>query len=264
MRMKGMTNSHDLSRVALELRKELIVKHNEADMAHIGSDLSCLNVLTTLYVKVLGKDDRFVLSKGHAALALYAVLHHVGIISDRVYATLGHEGSILGEHPIYGIKGIEFATGSLGHGLSLAAGMALAKKLDGEKGTIYVLLSDGECQEGSTLEAMNFIARQKLSNLTCIIDSNRWEAYDRPLLPIDRIEKEFRGGGWEDVRQVDARKFDEIYDALANKERRGPRLVISHSVMAMGVKQMEDNLQWHYLPPTDEQVKEFLAELDEE
>lgn len=259
-----MTNSQDLSKIARELRKELIVKHMQTKMAHIGSDFSCLNALVTLYMKVLDKDDRFVLSKGHAALALYAVLHRAGIMSDEVYGTLGQEGSMLGEHPLYGIRGIEFATGSLGHGLSLAAGMALAKKLNGEKGIVYTLLSDGECQEGSTLEAMNFIARQQLENLTCIIDANKWQAYDRTLLPADKLEKEFKGGGWEDIRQVDARKFDELQSALTDPKRRGPRLIISNSVLAMGVKEMEDQLQWHYKPPTKEQAEQFLASLDKE
>ena len=257
-----MTNLQDLSKIARVLRKELIIKHMEANMSHIGSDFSCLNVLITLYMKVMNKDDRFVLSKGHAALGLYAVLHHTGIISNNEYATLGKEGSMLGEHPLYGIKGIEFATGSLGHGLALAAGVALGKKLNREEGRVYVLLSDGECQEGSTLEAMNFIARQKLDNLICIIDSNKWQAYDRTLIPIDKVEKEFRGGGWRDVRSVDAMKFEEIYDALTDRKRNGPRLIISNSVMSLGVKEMEDQLQWHYLPPTKEQAKKFIAELN--
>ena len=248
--------------MAIELRKELIIKHMKAKMAHIGSDFSCLNILITLYMKALNKEDRFILSKGHAALGLYAVLHRSGIMSDKVYETLGHEGSLLGEHPLYGIKGIDFATGSLGHGLALATGMALAKKLNGERGIVYVLLSDGECQEGSTLEAMNFIARNRLENLTCIVDSNKWEAYDRTLLPIENIEKEFKSAGWEDVREVDGSKFDDIYNALIDPKRKGPRLVISHSLLAMGVKQMEDQLQWHYLPPTEEQARRFLLELE--
>ncbi|MEM3265167.1 MAG: 1-deoxy-D-xylulose-5-phosphate synthase N-terminal domain-containing protein [Thermoplasmata archaeon] len=257
-----MTSFQDLSKITLDLKKELIVKHNKTKMAHIGSDLSCLNVLVTLYMKVLGKEDKFILSKGHAALALYAVLHRAGIMSDKVYSTLGHSGSLLGEHPLYGIKGVEFATGSLGHGLALAAGMALGKKLNGEKGVVYILLSDGECQEGSTLEAMNFIARQKLDNIVCIIDSNKWEAYDRTLLPIDKVKKEFLSAGWKDIKQVDGRRFDQLYDALINSKKNGPRLIISNSVLAMGVKQMEDQLKWHYLPPTDEQAKQFLAEFD--
>lgn len=257
-----MTNLQDLSKIARVLRKELIIKHMEAHMSHIGSDFSCLNVLITLYMKVMNKDDRFVLSKGHAALGLYAVLHRSGIISDKEYATLGKDGSMLGEHPLYGIKGVEFATGSLGHGLALAAGMALGKKLNREEGQVYVLLSDGECQEGSTLEAMNFIARQKLDNVTCIIDSNKWQAYDRTLISIDKVEKEFLSGGWRDVRSVDGMKFEEIYSALTAKKRNGPKLIISNSVIAMGVREMEDQLQWHYLPPTKEQAKRFITELN--
>lgn len=259
-----MTNHQDLDKIALEIRKELILEHSKRKIAHIGSDLSCLNVLLVLYMRVLDKNDRFVLSKGHAALALYSVLHRVGILSDDVYESLGINGSVLGEHPLYGMKGLEFATGSLGHGLSLAAGMALAKKMSSENGNIYVMLSDGECQEGSTLEAMNFIARQELNNITCIVDSNKWQAYDRTILPIERVVEEFRGGGWRDIKEVNGRIFDDIYLALVDENRSGPRLVISHSVIGMGVKSMEDQLQWHYRSPTKEQALQFLDELDGE
>lgn len=257
-----MTSFQDLYEVAIKLRKELITKHTETKIAHIGSDLSCLNVLLILYTNIMRDKDRFVLSKGHAALALYSVLHYVGILNDDVYSTLGQDGSILGEHPLYGIDGIEFATGSLGHGLSLAAGMALAKTMDLEDGFIYVLLSDGECQEGSTLEAMNFIARERLDNLVCIIDSNLWQAYDRTLLPIEKVREEFRSAGWEDIREVDGRKFEDIYNALTDGYKNGPRLVISRSVIAMGVKSMEDQLQWHYRAPTKEEATIFLEELN--
>lgn len=257
-----MTSFQDLYETATKLRRELIIKHSETKMAHIGSDLSCLNVLLTLYTKIMRDKDKFILSKGHAALALYSVLHYMGILRDDVYNTLGQDGSLLGEHPLYGIDGLEFATGSLGHGLSLAAGMALAKRIDLEDGLIYVLLSDGECQEGSTLEAMNFIAREGLNNLVCIIDSNLWQAYDRTLLPIEKTKKEFEAAGWEDIREVNGRRFEEIYDALKDENREGPRLIISHSVMAMGVKSMEDQLQWHYRSPTKEEANKFLEELD--
>jgi transketolase len=248
--------------IATRLRKELITKHMETKMAHIGSDLSCLNVLLTLYTKVMGDNDRFILSKGHAALALYSVLHYVCILKDDVYNTLGQDGSLLGEHPLYGIEGLEFATGSLGHGLSLAAGMALAKKMDSDDGLIYVLLSDGECQEGSTFEAISFIARERLDNLVCIIDSNLWQAYDRTLLPIEKVREVFQAAGWEDIRVVDGRKFEDIYNALADGNTNGPRLVISKSIMALGVKSMEDQLEWHYRPPTKEQAEQFIKELE--
>ena len=259
-----MTSLHNLYDTANRLRKELIIKHAETKIAHIGSDFSCLNVILTLYTKVMGNKDRFVLSKGHAALAFYSVLHHIGVLHDDVYSTLGKDGSTLGEHPLYGMEGLDFATGSLGHGLSLAAGMALAKRINSDEGYIYVLLSDGECQEGSTLEAMNFIGREQLDNLVCIIDSNKWQAYDRTLLPIEKVKEEFRGGGWKDIREVDGRRFEEIYGGLKGKNRNGPRLVISYSVMAMGVKSMEDQLQWHYRPPTMQQAYQFLDELDGE
>ncbi|MGC8618733.1 MAG: 1-deoxy-D-xylulose-5-phosphate synthase N-terminal domain-containing protein [Thermoplasmata archaeon] len=258
-----MISFQDLYEAATKLRKELIIKHTETKMAHIGSDMSCLNVLLILYTKTIGDKDKFVLSKGHAALALYSVLHYVGILKDNVYNTLGKDGSLLGEHPLYGIDGLEFATGSLGHGLPLAAGMALAKRMNLEEGTVYVLLSDGECQEGSSLEAMNFIARERFNNIVCIIDSNKWQAYDRTLIPIEKVKKEFEAAGWEDIREVDGSKLEDIYSALAEGNRNGPRLVISHSVMSMGVRSMEDKLEWHYRPPTKEQAERFIKELEE-
>lgn len=259
--MKGMTSAQDLKKIASDLRKELVVTHAEARMAHIGSDLSCLDVMIALYFDVLDmKKDHFILSKGHAALGLYAVLHRKGIISDSIYSTLGKDGSVLGEHPIYGLKGIEAATGSLGHGLPIGAGMALSKKLDGQDGRIYVLLSDGECQEGSTLEAMNFIARMGLNNLVAIVDSNSWQAFDRILIPMDNVKKEFTGFGWE-VVDIDGHDYNQIRQALA-KSLNAPLLIVANTTLGKGIKQIEDRLEAHYRPPKKEQVDEFIAGIE--
>ncbi|MDE1860600.1 MAG: transketolase [Candidatus Micrarchaeota archaeon] len=254
-----MTSLQELKAIGTELRKELVVKHSEAKMAHIGSDLSCLDIMITLYFRVLGKDDHFILSKGHAALALYAVLHKKGIITDQVYGTLGKNGSMLGEHPIYGIKGIEAATGSLGHGLSIGAGIALAKKLDGSKGTVYVLLSDGECQEGSTLEAMNFAGLHKLGNLVAIVDSNKFQAYDRTLIPDSQVQKEFDTAGWT-TKRIPGHDFIELESNL-RKTSAAPTLYIADTVLGKGVSDMEDKLEWHYKSPTKEQVDEFVKKI---
>jgi len=254
-----MINMQSLESIATELRKELIVKHAEANMPHIGSDFSCLDILVTLYFRVFGPNDHFILSKGHSALALYAVLHKKGTISEDVYGSLGKNGSLLAEHPIYGIKGIEVATGSLGHGLPIAAGMALAKKRDSEDGTIYVLLGDGECQEGSLFEAMNFIVRESLNNIVAIVDSNKWQGFDRTLLNAEMIKKEFSSAGWA-VVEIDGHNYDKMAVALTQNSDK-PRLIIADTIYGKGVKAMEDKLEWHYRPPRGNQIKEFISEI---
>lgn len=256
-----MTSVLDLKKIASELRKELVVKHAETKMAHIGSGLSCLDVMIALFFDILDlKKDHFILSKGHAALGLYAILHKKGVINDDIYATLGKNGSVLGEHPIYGVNGVEVATGSLGHGLSIGSGMALANKLDGKDGRIYVLLSDGECQEGSTLEAMNFIARLKLNNLVAIVDSNTWQAFDRTLIPIDQVKKEFLSFGWE-VTDIDGHDYNQICKSLANSSNT-PLLIVANTTLGKGIKQIEDTLEAHYKPPEERQIGDFIAGIE--
>ncbi len=256
-----MTNLQNLKIISNDLRKELILKHTEANMSHISADFSCLDILAVLYFKVLKKRDHFILSKGHAALALYSVLHKRGIINDKVYDSLGKENSLLAEHPMYGINGIEFATGSLGHGLSVAAGMAMAKKFNNEKGNVYVLLSDGECQEGSTLEAMNFSARMNLNNLVAIVDSNKWQAFDRTLISIKKIKGEFVAAGWNAI-EINGHDYNQIYDALTISLSNKPTLVIAHTILTKGIKSIEDKIEWHYKVPKQDEVKQFIGEIE--
>ena len=255
-----MTNFTKLKDISTELRKELILLHSKSKMAHIGSDFSCLDILISLYFDVMREEDHFILSKGHAALGLYSVLHKKGIISDKVYSTLGTNGSILGEHPIVGLKGIEVATGSLGHGLSIGGGMALSNHIDGKSGKIYVVLSDGECQEGSTLEAMNFIGRLKLSNITAIIDSNKWQAYDRTLITPDKLKGEFFSAGWK-VLTIDGHNYVKLHKTLLSKSDT-PILIIANTILGKGVKQIEDKLEAHYIPPKPDQIDEFIAGIE--
>ncbi len=255
----GMTNVPDLKSIANELRKELVVVHAAANAPHIGSDLSCIDILITLYFKVLGKNDHFILSKGHAALALYAVLHKKGIISADDYGSIGKDGSLLAEHPLHGMKGVEVATGSLGHGLSIAAGMALVNKRDNKSGTTYVLLGDGECQEGSIFEAMNFAVRERLNHLVAIVDSNRWQGLDRTLLNAETVNKEFSAAGWT-VNEIDGHNFDEIAAALKSNSD-APTLIIANTILGKGIKSMEDKLEWHYRSPSGNSVKDFISEI---
>jgi len=254
-----MKNIKDLKSIANKLRRELIIIHSKAHMSHISSDLSCLDILITLYFNILKKGDHFILSKGHAALALYSVLHEKSIVSNSVYSSLGNNGSLLAEHPLYGMPGIEIATGSLGHGLSVGAGMALTQKLNKSKGKVYILLSDGECQEGSTLEAMNFCARMGLNNLIAIVDNNGWQAFDQILISIKRIKREFISAGWE-VIEINGHDYNQIYNALKTNSNK-PKLIIAHTILGKGVKSMENNLGWHYWSPKSEDIEKFLEEV---
>ena len=257
-----MASSKDLG---TEIRKDLILKHTESKTPHIGSEFSCLDLLLSLYFEVMTANDKFVLSKGHAAPALYAVLNKKGLISKELYDSYGKNGTILAEHPSHGVAGVEVATGSLGHGLPIAVGMAMAKKLAKNPGRVFVLLSDGEMQEGSTMEAMNAATRFNLDNLVAIIDSNKWQAYDRTadIVAMSKVEGEFAASGWA-VTKINGHAEKEITNSLKNTPIKvgKPSLIVADTVLGKGVKMMEDNLDSHYKPPTPEQAKEYLTELD--
>ena len=229
------------------MREELLDLHRTFKLPHIGSELSCLDIMIDLHFGILQKDDVFILSKGHAAYAFYAVMHERGLISDEIYATAGKNGSILAEHttyPEYIVK-----TGSLGHGLPIGAGMALARKLGGQPGRIYVLCSDGELQEGSMLESMYQAARFKLDNLTTIIDSNKWQAYDRTddIFSMRNVESIFKDSGWSTIR-IDGHDHHSLSEAASRKQT-GPQLILADTVLGKGVDYMEDRLESHYKPP---------------
>lgn len=255
-----MINMQGLREIASELRKELVQKHAKAKMPHLGSDLSSLDILISLYFDAMGKNDRFLLSKGHAALSLYAVLHKKGIIDDALYDTLGKNGSKLGEHPPVGVPGIEIATGSLGHGLSIAAGIALANTNDRKEGHVYTLLSDGECEEGSTFEAMAFAGRMGFKNITAIADSNNWQAFDRTLFSRESLATMFRSWGW-DTMEINGHDYNDIIPAIKQRGKK-PILIIARTVLGKGIKQLEDKLEAHYKYPTSEQVSEYLQGME--
>ena len=256
-----MSSSTNISN---EIKKDLIRKHAESKTPHIGSEFSCLDILMALYFDVMTSKDKFVLSKGHAAPALYAVLSRKGIMSKGLYDSYGKDGSVLSEHPSHGTPGITVATGSLGHGLPIAVGMALAGKLDHKQGRVFVLLSDGEMQEGSTMEAMNSAPRFGLDNLIAIIDSNKWQAYDRTsdIVSMNKIEGEFAASGWftTKINGHDKKQIVNILKKVPLNPSR-PSLIIADTVLGKGVKSMEDNLDSHYKPPSPEQVGRYVAEL---
>ena len=239
----------DLKEIARQLREELIALHKKYQLPHIGSEMSCLEIMVDLHFSVMNGEDRFILSKGHAAYALYAVLHKKGLISDEIYATAGENGSLLAEHTTYPEYLVKL--GSLGHGLLIGTGTALARKMSNRKGITYVLCSDGEMQEGSTLEAMWQAPRFKLGNLVCIVDYNKWQAYDRTIVSDKYLAGMFSAAGW-DVRNVDGHEgFAGSLEKILKEKRESekPLLIIADTVLGKGIEGYEDKLESHYRPP---------------
>lgn len=239
----------DLKEISRQLREELIALHKKYQLPHIGSEMSCLEIMVDLHFGSMTTEDRFILSKGHAAYALYAVLHKKGLISDEIYATAGENGSLLAEHTTYPEYMIKL--GSLGHGLPIGTGTALARKISNKHGITYVLCSDGEMQEGSTLEAMWQAPRFKLGNLVCIVDYNKWQAYDRTIVSDRSLAGMFSAAGW-DVRNVNGHDgFGSALDRILKERGRSdkPLLLIADTVLGKGIEGYEDKLESHYRPP---------------
>lgn len=237
--------------------------HFESGVGHIGGNLSCLDALMTLHHKVLKKDDQFVLSKGHSAGALYITLWSLGKLKDEDLKLFHKEPTKLSGHPAPRWREeIVFATGSLGHGFSLASGLALAKKLRGEKGRVFCLTSDGEWQEGSNWEALIFSMHQKLTSLTVIIDLNGLQGFGttREVASMDELAGKFRSFGIP-VEEVDGHDLSSLEKVL-DQRTPGPRIVISRTVKGKGVSFMENKMEWHYLPLNEAQYSQAVQEMD--
>lgn len=247
---------------------------HRAQTAHIGSSLSMADLLAVLYEGVLRVDphhplwpdrDRFILSKGHGCAAMYAALAQKGFFSKEWLNTYCLNGSHLSGHITYGIPGVEVSTGSLGHGLSIACGMALASKHDGRRNRVFVLLSDGECDEGSTWEAALFIPHHQLDNLVAIVDYNKIQSFGtvKEVLNLEPLASKWQSFGWA-TREIDGHNLEQIEETLLNVpfELGRPSCIIAHTIKGKGVSFMEGQLTWHYKPPDDEQLRQALAELE--
>lgn len=244
---------------------------NRARSSHIGTCLSMADILAVLYGAVLRYDatspaaperDRLVLSKGHGAAALYAVLAETGFFPAAMLDGFCQEGSLLAGHATRGVPGVEVSTGSLGHGLSLACGMALAARDDARR--IFALLSDGELDEGSTWEALLFAGHQKLAGLCAIVDYNRWQSFGRvaDVLSLEPLGAKFDAAGWE-TRQVDGHDHAALTAALSPAAGQKPVAVIATTVKGKGVSFMEDRLEWHYRSADAQQLAAALREIGE-
>jgi transketolase len=246
--------------------RQLLWLYKHANAGHIGSSLSCLEILVELCFQRMDSDDIVVLSKGHAAGALYTVLSMSGRLPEAELESFYCDGTLLAAHPPCGgaIKSVPFGTGSLGHGLGLASGLAFSQRFTGKAFRVYAVLSDGDCNEGSTWEAVLFAAHHGLANLTVIVDLNGIQGigYTRDVLKLEPVADKWRAFGFAVSVAKDGNDFDSL--ALAHAEvldSVGPRCIIARTVKGHGVSFMQDSVEWHYLPMKDDQYDRALSEI---
>lgn len=245
-----------------EAKIRLLRMHFESGVGHIGGNLSALDLLLMLYHRVLAPDDMFVLSKGHAAGALYITLWSKGLLTDQDLALFHRDGTRLSGHPPPNlIPEIKFATGSLGHGFPLAAGLALGKSIQGQPGRVFCLMSDGEWNEGSCWEALVFSKQRKLEKLTIIIDSNGLQGFGstKEIADLGSLKEKIAAFG-ATAEEIDGHDPEEIYAALS-RDLRGPRAIIARTKKGRGVSFMENKMEWHYLPMNQEQYRQAVEEI---
>ncbi len=256
------------------IRRIILEQAKRANVGHIGSGLSVADILAAVFTGVfadLDPDspdrDRFVLSKGHSALALYAALHLKGILTREQLFSYCADGSLLGVHPEAALRGIDFSTGSLGMGLSFGAGAALAARLDGSRRRTVVLMSDAECNEGSVWEAVAFAAHHRLSSLIAFVDANRQQAlgFTADVLDMSPLSARFAAFGW-DVHDVDGHDRDQMLATLAGLrlDDGPPHMLVARTTSGKGVKFMEGLVKWHYWPMSDDEYRQALKEVGEQ
>lgn len=264
----------DLKLHANNIRKNIVKMVTNAKSGHPGGSLSAADILTVLYFEFMDINrenansidrDRFVLSKGHASPALYAVLKEKGIIDDDLLS-FRVLGSRLQGHPdMKRVEGVDMSTGSLGQGISAAVGMAIANKLDNNEHRIYAMLGDGECQEGEVWEASMAAAHYKLDNLCAILDFNglQIDGDIRDVMSPLPFDEKFKAFGWH-VIEIDGHNFDEIRNALneAKTVKGKPTMIIAHTVKGKGVSYMENAANWHGVAPNVEQCEIALKDLE--
>lgn len=264
-------------KIATDIRKKVLKMKLTTKGSHIGGAFSCIDILTMLYFKILHinpkkpKDqnrDRFILSKGHAASALYATLVQRGFAPEEALKQYCQDGSTIAGHAMRdSIPGVEVSTGSLGHGLSIGIGMAVAAKRDGRKNRVFVMLSDGECDEGSVWEGALFSSHHRLDNLVAIIDYNKIQSFGttREVLDLEPFSKKWESFGWQ-VKEVNGHDFKDLEKVFLKLpvKKDFPTVIIAHTVKGKGVSFMEHELKWHYKNPDEEQYQIALKELEKQ
>jgi len=267
------TNSEEF---AAKVRRHVVDMTHRGNSSHVGSGLSIVDILSVLYNDVLNiipkepnfaDRDRFILSKGHSGAAVYATLAERGYFPLELLKTHYQNGSNLSGHVSHkGIPGVELSTGSLGHGLSVGVGMALAAKLDSSQWRTFVLLSDGECDEGSNWEAALFAGHHLMDNLVAIVDYNKLQslASVKETLNLEPFADKWKSFGWS-VREVDGHDHKSLracFSGLPFDDNGKPNIVIAHTTKGKGVSFMENNVLWHYRSPQGEEYRLAIEELD--
>jgi transketolase len=269
---------------AAGMRRIILTQSRRANVGHIGSCLCVVDILAALYGRVLRVSspddpdrDRFVLSKGHAALALYAALFQKGWLSEEQLNTFCGEDSLLGVHPEAALHGVDFSTGSLGHGLSMAVGAALAARMQGSDRRVFCLISDGECNEGAVWEAAMFAAHHRLGHLTVVLDWNGQQALGRTVDVLDssNLRQRWDAFGWR-TAEVNGHSADALIAALSAPAMAdgAPSIVLARTIFGKGVSYMEQGVplsqphlpvhpvNWHYLPMSAREYEIAMAELE--
>lgn len=260
------------SAMAVAIRKSALHMVHKAKASHIGSALSIADIMAVLYGKVMCHDplnpqsqnrDRFILSKGHACVAVYAALAEVGYIRHEDLLTYGQDFSWLMNHISHKVPGVEFSTGALGHGLPFGVGKALTAQSRGKQWTTYVLLGDGEMDEGANWEALMFAAHHRLSNLVAIIDYNNLQSLTtvKETLSLEPLEDKLLAFGCE-VSSIDGHDHDNLIEAISYRSPHRPRAIIAKTIKGKGVSFMENQVDWHYRSPSEEELESALQELE--
>lgn len=262
-----------LDELALEIRKDIFKMAYYSGGAHIGASFSIVEVLVSLYFGgVLRYDasnpklenrDRFILSKGHASAAIYAVLSKAGYFSKEVLYSFCQEGTLLGGHPsMLDVPGIEASTGALGHGINYAVGLALGSKLNKTDERIFVVIGDGECQEGTIWEAAMFASAKNLDNLTVVLDHNKFQAMDAldSIVSLGSLKEKWESFDWQ-VAEVNGHNTDEIIQKLRRKPTGKPSIIIANTIKGKGVSFMEGEPIWHYRMPNPDELEILKNEL---
>ncbi len=267
---------NELQKKALEIRKDVWRMIKNAKTGHTGSDLSCADILVSLYYHVLNVDpknpkaddrDRYVQSKGHAVEVYWAILADKGFISKEELATYSQYGSRLIGHPNNKVPGVEMNTGSLGHGLAVSVGIALAAKLDQRSYQTYTLLGDGELAEGSVWEGAMAAANYQLDNLTAIIDRNGLQITGKSeeVMRVEPLKEKWEAFGWQVLEVADGNDIESLIRAFETPHEEGkPKMILAHTVKGKGVAFAENVAAWHHKVPTDEQYEEALVSLNQQ
>ena len=243
----------------INLRKEILSVSYNANAGHIPSAFSILEIIYTLYAQVLTKEDKFLLSKGHGCLALYAVFYEMGFITKEQLYSFSKYDSVLGGHPDRNkLKEIEVSAGSLGHGLPISIGMCLSKKIKNENGRIFFLVGDGESNEGTTCESLLLAEKLNLKNLVCIVDNNNSQARS---VPTTNIRSKFESFGFDTI-ECDGHNIEQL-SKLFNTKTDKPLAIICNTIKGYGISEMENDMfSWHHGAPNKEKYELFIKELE--